>query len=248
VLPDNRLQPLSILLAAFFSLPLSAQSPPTSSSCHPGVYQLARGDYASALKSLTAATSQEGSDASLLNNRGVAELLAGDVQRAQKSFSEAAQKNPTLLDPRFNLGIIALRLGDFDAARTHFDSVWKAGDSPLRARAAYHHALADDRLGKLDEAENWLGRALEAEPTLSDAKLYLGVVHERKKEFAEAGKYYKEFLVDHPDNAVAMLRFGVSAIRAGYPDTARRYLHQVVQQAPDSIEAQEARKYLFTLE
>ena len=234
------------LLAALLGSPLALVA--QSGACHPGVYQLARGDYASALKSLTAATAQGSSDAGLLNNRGIAELLAGDLKAARKSFTTALAQDNALVDARFNLGIVDLRESNFAAAADAFAAVWKIEDSPLRARAAYHHALADDRLNRLDDAATWLGRALANDPTLQEAKLYLGVVLERKGEFAEAGKYYKEFLTDQPNNVIAMLRFGVVAIRAGYPDTARRYLKLVVQQSPDSPEGIEARKYLFTLE
>ena len=45
-----------------------------------------------------------------------------------------------------------------------------------------------------------------------------------------------------------MLRFGISAHRAGRYDVARQYLHRVIDTAPQSAEAVEARKYLVMWE
>jgi len=74
--------------------------------------------------------------------------------------------------------------------------------------------------------------------------LYLGVIHERKRAFGDAGKLYRAYLNKHPDSLVATLRFGVVAHRAGFHDTAAKYLRQVVERAPDSMEAAEARPLL----
>ena len=45
-----------------------------------------------------------------------------------------------------------------------------------------------------------------------------------------------------------MLRFALTAQRAGFSEVARKYLQQVVAAAPSSSEAEEARKFLVMWE
>jgi tetratricopeptide (TPR) repeat protein len=103
-------------------------------------------------------------------------------------------------------------------------------------------------LKNADEAQKWLARSLELDSRLDAALLYSGVLYERRGDLQAAGRAYSEYLKRNPDSTVAMLRFGISAHRAGFVDTARNYLRRVVERAPDSPEALEARKFLVMWE
>jgi Tfp pilus assembly protein PilF len=141
-----------------------------------------------------------------------------------------------------------LRLGDYVHASRDFETIWSDPKSPLRARAAYHDALALDAMKRAGDAETWVDRALAADPSLDDALLFSAVLRERRGDVQGAGKAYKSYLDRHPGSIVAMLRFALTAQRAGFTDTARKYLHQVVDTAPSSAEAEEARKFLILWE
>lgn len=175
-------------------------------------------------------------------------MLEGKTEEALASFDTALELEPSLLEARFNRAVTLLRAKQYARASAEFERVWSAGPSPLRARAAYHDALALDALGRGAEAEASLTRALEADPALDAALLYLGVLRERRGDLQKAGKAYKQFLDRHPDATVAMLRFGVSAQRAGFSEVGRKYLQRVIDTAPDSPEAAEARKFLVLWE
>lgn len=125
-----------------------------------------------------------------------------------------------------------------------FRNVAEANDARFTGIGSYHAALAADRIGDPAAAQQWLDRALKADNSLDSALLYLGVVREKQRDFAGAGEAYKEYMKRHPDSIVAMLRFGVCAYRAGFHETAKKYLQQVVHLAPSSTEAAEARKFL----
>ena len=56
------------------------------------------------------------------------------------------------------------------------------------------------------------------------------------------------YLKAHPDSMIATLRFGIAAQAAGRLEVARTYLQRVIDKAPDSPEAVEARKYLVMWE
>lgn len=205
---------------------------------------MAHGRYADAIASVTAIQKTGTSGANLSNTRGVAELMAGKPDRALAAFDEAIAADSELLEARFNRGVTLLKLKRYSEAAADLQTVYDLPDHNLRARAAFHHALADDAAGRIDDAHIWLDRALAADPGLDDAMLYLGVIHERKRSFGDAGKLYRAYLNKHPDSLVATLRFGVAAHRAGFHDTAAKYLKQVVERAPDSMEAAEARPLL----
>jgi tetratricopeptide (TPR) repeat protein len=128
------------------------------------------------------------------------------------------------------------------------EAIYANESSPLRAQAAYHEAIALDRAGRAADAETWLTRALTLDPSLDAALLYAGMLRERRGELQGAGRAYLDYLKKHPDSIAAKLRFGISAQAAGRIDVAKRYLKEVIDAAPRSAEAAEARKFLVMWE
>ena len=94
----------------------------------------------------------------------------------------------------------------------------------------------------------WLGRALQLDPRLDAALLYTGMLRERRGDLQGAGRAYLDYLEGHPHSTVALLRFGVSAQKAGRVDVAKSYLQRVIALAQQSPEAVEAQKYLVMWE
>lgn len=211
------------------------------------MWEITHGQYGRALTQLEGAPTNGGSEASRANLRGLTRMLAGDTKRSLTDFDTALELDPSMTEARFNRAVAMLRLGDYARASKEFETIW-GGKSPLRARAAYHDALALDAMSKTAGAEAWIGRALEADPQLDDALFYSGVLSERRGDLQAAGRAYKTYLDRHPDSVGAMLRFGVCAQRAGSIDTAKAFLERVIKTSPDSAEAAEARKFLVMWE
>lgn len=215
------------------------------------MWEITHGQYGRALTQLDGAPTNGGSEASRANLRGLTRMLAGDTKRSLTDFDTALELDPSMTEARFNRAVAMLRLGDYARASKEFETIW-GGKSPLRARAAYHDALALGAMSKTAdaeaEAEAWIGRALEADPQLDDALFYSGVLSERRGDLQAAGRAYKTYLDRHPDSVGAMLRFGVCAQRAGSIDTAKAFLERVIKTSPDSAEAAEARKFLVMWE
>lgn len=207
-----------------------------------------QGQYDAALRQLDGAKSSGASPADVENLRGLALLMKGEPSKALASFDAALKLQPALAEARFNRAVALLRLGQYAKASPELEAVWADERSALRAEAAYHNALALDRLRKPADAETWLGRALALDPKLDAALLYTGMLRERRGDLQGAGRAYLDYLKAHPDSIVAMLRFGMSAQRAGKPATARTYLERVIAAAPESPEAVEARKFLVMWE
>lgn len=229
-------------LLLILALPVSGQP-----VCDRIIWEITHGQYARALKQLDGAPTNGGSEASRANLRGLTRMLAGDPKASITDFDTALELDPSMTEARFNRAVAMLRLGEYARASKEFEALY-AGTSPLRARAAYHDALALDAMQKPADAEAWLGKALEADPQLDDALFYSGVLEERRGDLQAAGRAYKTYLERHPDSAGAMLRFGVCAQRAGSIDTAKAYLTRVIKTSPDSAEAAEAQKFLVMWE
>jgi type IV pilus assembly protein PilF len=200
------------------------------------------------LHQLDGAKTSGASPAEVENLRGLALLMKGDNAKAIASFDAALKLQPALTEARFNRALALLRSGDAAKASPDFEKIFADPASPLRADAAFHNGLALDRLGRAADAETWLGRALALDPKLDAALLYIGMLRERRGELQGAGRAYLDYLKAHPDSVAAMLRFGLSAQRAGRTDVARTYLQRVIDKAPESAEAVEARKFLVMWE
>ena len=216
--------------------------------CDRSVYYILRGQYDAALKQLDGAKASGASPAAVENLRGLAMLMKGETAKALTSFDRALQLESTLSEARLNRGLALLRLGKFAESSAELEKVFADEASPVRADAAYHNAIALDRLGRAADAETWLDRALKLNAKLDAALLYAGMLRERRGDLQGAGRSYLDYLKMHPDSAVAMLRFGVSAQKAGSIEVAKSYLQRVIQLAPQSAEAIEARKYLVMWE
>jgi tetratricopeptide (TPR) repeat protein len=200
------------------------------------------------LHQLDGAKTAGASPAEVENLRGLALLMKGENAKAIASFDAALKLQPALAEARFNRALALLRAGDAAKASPDFEKIFADPSSPLRADAAFHNGLALDRLGRAADAETWLGRALALDPKLDAALLYIGMLRERRGDLQSAGRAYLDYLKAHPDSVAAMLRFGLSAQRAGRTDVARNYLQRVIDKAPESAEAVEARKFLVMWE
>ena len=219
-----------------------------AASCSRAAYYILSGQYGAALKQLEGAKSSGGTNADNENLRGLALLMSGKARPSLEAFDKALALQPDLVEARFNRGIASLQLGNYAAASAEFETVVKNEETRLRATAAYHNALALDRAGKAGQAETWLDRAVSLDPSLDAALLYAGALRERRGALEDAAKNYLAYLKRHPDSPVALLRLGVAANRAGRNDVAVAYLRKVIEKAPQSREATEARKFLVMWE
>ncbi len=236
---------LSLLLAATIALPLCAAD---AASCDRSAYYILLGQYDRALKEMSAARTAGDSAAGRENLRGFALLMSGKARESVEAFERALELDSTFSAAAFNRGIALLKLGENKRAAEQFAGIAADASSTYRAAAAYHRAVALDRLGLTAEAEQWLDRALGFNAKYDAATLYKGLLRERRGDSQGAGRAYLDYIKAHPDSTIAHLRFGITAMRAGRPEVARSYLERVATLAPGSAEATEARQFLIMWE
>lgn len=210
--------------------------------------QILRGNYDAALRQLDGAKTSGAAPAEVENLRGLALLLEGHTAKALASFEKALTLQPTLHAARFNRGLAHLRNRDYAKASVDLEKIYSDEHAPLRADAAYHLGIANDRMNRAAEAEKWLDRALKLDAKLDAALLYVGMLRERRGDWQGAGRAYLDYLEKYPQSTAALLRFGLSAHKAGRGDVAKTYLEKVIAAAPRSDDATEARKFLVMWE
>jgi tetratricopeptide (TPR) repeat protein len=220
----------------------------SSPACDRSVQQILRGNYDAALRQLNGAKTSGGAPAEVENLRGLALLLDGETAKALASFEKALALQPTLEAARFNRALALLRNREYAKAAADLEKVYADEHSALRADAAYHLGIANDRMGRATEAETWLDRALKLDEKLDAALLYVGMLRERRGDLQSAGRAYLDYLARYPQSAAALLRFGISAQKAGRIDVAKTYFQRAITAAPNSHEAIEARKFLVMWE
>lgn len=175
-------------------------------------------------------------------------MLSGRTKQALAVFDGAIAADSTLIEARFNRAVALLKLGENAKASAEFEKIALDEHNLLRASAAYHDALALDRLGRLDDAQTWADRALALDNGFDAAMLLSGSISERRGDVQTATRSYLAYLRRHPDSTAALLRIGICAQRANRLDVAQTYLKRVITLAPDSAEAAEARKFLIMWE
>ncbi len=220
----------------------------SSPACDRSVQQILRGNYDAALRQLSGAKTSGDAPGEVENLRGLALLLEGQTAKALASFDKALELQPSLQAARFNRALALMRNGDHGKAASELEKIYADEHSALRADAAYHLGIAHDRMGRPAEAETWLDRAMILDPKLDAALLYVGMLRERRGDLQRAGRAYLDYLERYPKSSSALLRFGVSAQKAGRIDVAKTYLNRAIAAAPNSYEAVEARKYLVMWE
>lgn len=220
----------------------------SSPACDRAAYDLARGDYAAALRQLEGVRAAGSSTAANENMRGLAMMLTGDTKGSLAVFDAVIAANPSMIEARFNRAVALLKLGENAKASTEFEAIAFDEHNLLRASAAYHDALALDRMNRAADALVWADRAIALDNQFDAAFLLSGVLHERAGQIEAAARSYHTYLERHPDSTAALLRFGICAQRAGRLDVARAYLQKVIKLAPESTDAAEARKFLVMWE
>ncbi len=123
-----------------------------------------------------------------------------ELDKAVEEYKLALEKDPRIPNANFAIGYIYWRQQDMD----------KAGEWLQKETLSGCHALANYYLGQmaateddLPKAEALYRRALQCDPSNSDAHLRLGIVLGRRKRYAEAVGQFKEAIRLDPGGSSA---------------------------------------------
>jgi len=142
-----------------------------------------------------------------------------------------------------NLALVYEKLHDYRAAIRLYDRAIRLGadlDWALQRKAA---ALAE--AGDCDAAKITLKRYLSLVPDDADQWVALGILHSDAEEYEQAYACYRQAEQIDPSSGILRLNWGVTAVRGGDLEQARRQLAQLERLEPDSSRSFLLRAFVF---
>jgi predicted CXXCH cytochrome family protein len=110
-------------------------------------------------------------DPALLTGLAFFELRRGEVPNARELYERALKGDPTLSDAATNLGVIEARDGHLDRAVQLWRDVFAR--APGRSGVGMNIARIYCGAGRVDQARTYVGRVLEFNPDLPEAKVLM---------------------------------------------------------------------------
>jgi Flp pilus assembly protein TadD len=191
---------------------------------------IAAGYSEAALPYLDRAVQQEPSNFKVQLAAGQVALELNRLEDAER-YLNAAQKlgdSPELWN---NLGGLALAREDYSTAFNHFEHALKL--KPEFVEAMVNSGQAAARLGKEALAEERYRTSLAIRPNDADAANYLGLLLVRRRNYEEAGKFFKQAIESQRNHAGAINNLAILYATTGKTNDAIAALRYGIEVAPE---------------
>jgi hypothetical protein len=175
---------------------------------------------------------------------GNAALTAKNFKDAVPSYEKASAALPTFMPIRFALARAYYGAGDLKKAVTTMGDVYTADPANGRNALLYANMLLED--GQLDKGKAIVDK-LPADAVDATALTNIGIVLMNKKQPAAARDYFTRVIESNPKDADGYYYRGLATIQAGKAKEAKADLQKVIELAPDSDQAKEAKEYLKSI-
>jgi tetratricopeptide (TPR) repeat protein len=207
---------------------------------------LAKQDYATAVKLLSALADKNPNDAQVLYNLGSAQEALDQTSAAEASYRRALEANPNLLEPHLALGLLLARAGHSSEAHAELATAAAIpnGDPALRAHA--YRALARlDQAGNPSGASEELLAALKLTPETPDDILLTGELAQATGDATAAEAAFRRLLTAQPDDPQATAALVHLLVQQKKADQAEPLLTSALAKHPDdpTLSAQLASLY-----
>lgn len=175
---------------------------------------------------------------------GNAALTAKNYPEAVTAYEKATAALPTFMPIRFALARSYYGAGDLKKAVATMADVYAADPANARNAMLYANMLLED--GQLDKGKAIVDKlpAADVDPT---ALTNIGIVLMNKKQPAAAREYFTKVIESSPKDADGYYYRGLATIQAGKAKEAKADLQKVIELAPDSDQAKEAKEYLKSI-
>ena len=161
------------------------------------------GKFAKAAAHFEVALATMQTNALALNFLGVCHLEEGQTEAGLKDLQGAVLLDPNYVPARYNLALAQLDQGQAESAIANFREVVQSGSAPTDTR--YHLGLAYMHVSAWGQAEDALKHYLESAPNSVPALNCLGIVAARKRDFAQAKRWFEQCIAADPKFATAYL-------------------------------------------
>ena len=175
---------------------------------------------------------------------GNAALGAKNYAEAIVAFEKASVAMPGFMPIRFALARAYYGAGDLKKAVTTMGDVYNADPANARNAMLYANMLLED--GQLDKGKGIVDK-LPAEAVDPTALTNIGIVLMNKKQPAAARDYFTKVIEVSPKEADGYYYRALATIQAGKAKEAKADLEKVIELAPSSDQAKEAKEYLKSI-
>ncbi|HRP76228.1 MAG TPA: PEP-CTERM system TPR-repeat protein PrsT [Rhodocyclaceae bacterium] len=196
---------------------------------------LRRGDNDKALDAATALVATRPDSPVAQNLLGAVRGAVGDLDGARTAYDEALRLDPGMHPARLNLARLDAAQGLEDKARS--DLAAMVSRNRRDGVAMFELGLLELRLGRLDEAINWLEKAFAEQPRSPRVGMVLVDVHLGAGSTAKALDVARHLASRHHDNLDALSTLVRAQLSAGDRRGATQTLRQIGRQAEFGSEA-----------
>jgi len=179
-------------------------------------------------------------------NNALAHVTYGQLQyrvdnaaKARVHFKKAVELEPDQADHRNNYGVFLCQIKEYDAAEKQFAAA-ASNKYYKRPEFALDNAgvcmLDADRL---DEAETYLRKALQANPTFANTYLHMAELLYKRKRLTVADAYFQRYMSygrDTPESLLLAIQINRDT---GKSTEAEQYASKLLNNFPNSREAGE---------
>jgi Flp pilus assembly protein TadD len=173
-----------------------------------------------------------------------AALNAKNYKEAVALYEKASAALPTFTPIRFALARAYYGAGDLKKAVATMGDVYTADQTNARNAMLYANMLLED--GQLDKGKAIVD-GLPADAVDATALTNIGIVLMNKKQPAAARDYFTKVIASNPKEADGYYYRGLATIQAGKAKEAKSDLQKVIELAPDSDQAKDAKEYLKSI-
>jgi tetratricopeptide (TPR) repeat protein len=171
-------------------------------------------------------------------------LGAKNYKDAVASYEKASAALPAFMPIRFALARAYYGAGDLKKAVATMGDVYTADPANARNAMLYANMLLED--GQLEKGKSIVDK-VPADAVDATALTNIGIVLMNKKQPAAARDYFTKVIEANPKDADGYYYRGLATIQAGKAKEAKSDLQKVIELAPDSDQAKEAKEYLKSI-
>lgn len=173
-----------------------------------------------------------------------AALSAKNYKEAIAGYEKVSAAMPDFMPIRFALARAYYGAGDLKKAVTTMGEVYNADPANARNALLYANMLLED--GQLEKGRGIIDK-LPADAVDATALTNIGIVLMNKKQPAAARDYFTKVIEANPKEAEGYYYRGLASLQAGKAKEAKPDLEKVVELAPESDQAKEAKEYLKSI-
>ncbi len=203
-----------------------------------GAEHLQRGDLQLANEKLTKALEQDRNNASAHIAMARLQFAIDKPAVAHKHYKRAVSLEPDNSDTRNAYGIFLCSTGDLDGAEREFE---KAASNPFYETPEFaldNAGVCMLDAGRLEEAEDYLLKAIQRNPQFANAHLHVAELRYSEHRLTIADSYLARFHALNNGFSPASLLLGFEIQREGGHQTeAKQYADLLLNTFPDSKEA-----------